>query len=193
MKINIYDFDKTIYKNDSCVDFIKYTLKKHPFLMSFIIIKSIPSMIMYLFNKKYLKKMKENLLSIITKINDFENYIEKFWDKHEKNINSWYLNQKKETDIIISANFDFIINPICKRMKLQNIISTKIDLKTAKIIGNQCRKEEKVKVLKEKYPNILVGETYSDSKNDIPLLEIGNPGYVVKGEKLEKYYKGYFK
>ena len=78
-------------------------------------------------------------------------------------------------------------------MKLQNIIRTKIDLKTANLIGNQCRKEEKVKVLKEKYPNILVGETYSDSKNDIPLLEIGNPGYVVKGEKLEKYYKGYFK
>ena len=33
MKVNIYDFDKTIYDGDSGYDFYKYMLRRRPFLV----------------------------------------------------------------------------------------------------------------------------------------------------------------
>ena len=191
MKVNVYDFDKTIYINDSAVDFVKYTLKKRPFLIIGTLIKSIPTCILFLFKIRSLKQLKESLMSFILKINNLKEYVEVYWNEKEKYIKKWYLNQKESADIIVSANFDFIIAPIAKRLGVE-FIATKFNTKTAKVEGLQCRKENKIKMFYDKYPNYKMNKTYSDSKTDIPLLEEGIEGYVVKGETIEKYYKGYF-
>lgn len=193
MKVNVYDFDKTIYKNDSAVDFTKYTLKKHPLLIIKTLFKSIPCIILYLFHKKDLKTLKENLMSYVIKIDNIENYVEKYWDKKEELIKNWYFKQKKDTDVIISANFLFIIAPICKRLGIKYYLATEFDTKTGKILGKQCRGENKIIMFNENFPNFEIDKTYSDSKTDIPLLEAGKPGYVVKRNEIIEYYKGYFK
>lgn len=192
MKVNVYDFDKTIYKNDSCEDFIKYTFLKHPFLIIYTLIKSFPTWILFVLKKKTLEELKNQLMSFVPKINNFEGFVNNFWNKKDHLIKKWYLNQRKEDDVILSANFDFIIEPICKRLGIKNYICTKFNIKTGKIESTQCRKENKIKMFIEKFPNFIMNKTYSDSKNDIPLLENGVEGYVVKGEMINKYFPGYF-
>ena len=54
MKVNIYDFDKTIYDGDSGYDFYKYMLRRRPFLVFPNVLKSIPTGIKILF-KVYIK------------------------------------------------------------------------------------------------------------------------------------------
>ena len=34
--MNVYDFDKTIYKNDSTADFFLYCLRKHPRIIAIL-------------------------------------------------------------------------------------------------------------------------------------------------------------
>ena len=43
-----------------------------------------------------------------------------------------------------------------------------------------CFRENKVKAFKERYPNAVVEEFYTDSYNDKPLMEISKKTYLVK-------------
>ena len=47
---------------------------------------------------------------------DFDEQIERYWDKYEKRISAWYLAQKQPDDLIISASPACIIGPIAKRL-----------------------------------------------------------------------------
>lgn len=49
-----------------------------------------------------------------------------------------------------------------------------------KIIGNNCKGEEKVTLLKEKYKEFIIEEFYTDSKVDMPLCNIAQKYYFVK-------------
>ncbi len=49
--MNVYDFDGTIYNGDSGVDFIKYSIIKHPFIVTWHGVKSIKYFLLYKLNK----------------------------------------------------------------------------------------------------------------------------------------------
>lgn len=192
MLVNVYDFDKTIYRNDSGVDFVLYSLKKYPFHVLGSVFKTIPVLLLFMLKKRSLMDVKSVVISFVTKV-DIDKLLKDFWDSHEKYINKWYLKQKNSDDVIISANYDFLLKEICKRLKIKNLIATHYDFKTKRLVGTHSKGKDKIKLFYEKYPDYKMNKTYSDAKVDIPLLEEGKVGYVVSGEKLEKYYKGYFK
>lgn len=192
MLVNVYDFDKTIYRHDSGVDFYFFSLKKHPFKVLKSTFKTVPSLILYLFKKRNTLDLKDNILYFINEV-DLKKLVNDFWDTHEKYINNWYKKQKRKDDVIVSANTDFLLKEICKRLGIKNMIATTYDFKKKKHVGLHCKNKNKITMFYEKYPKYKMNKTYSDSKHDIPLLEEGKESYVVKGEKLIKYYKGYFK
>ena len=66
MKVNIYDFDKTIYDGDSGYDFYKYMLRRRPFLVFPNILKSIPTGIKILFKKGNTRDIKDKLFYATT-------------------------------------------------------------------------------------------------------------------------------
>lgn len=193
MKVNVYDFDDTIYKGDSGVDFYLYMLKKRFFLVCFSIIKAIPVSILFLLKKRETRDIKDKLFSFIKYVPNIELYVKSFWDKNEVRIKKWYLDQKKDNDVIITANYDFLIKEICMRLNIKNLIATEYDFKTYKIKGIHSRGEGKLQLFSEKYPDYKIDKTYSDSRKDIPLLRAGHPGYVVIDDKLIIYKEGYFK
>ena len=96
------------------------------------------------------------------------------------------MNHQKSDDVIISASFNFIIEPLCKEIGIKNIIATKYDVREGHIIGNNYKGEEKVKQLKKMYPNNIVKEAYSDSLSDIPMLKLAKEAYLVKNNELNK-------
>ena len=186
--MNIYDFDDTIYAGDTMKDIFKYSIIRHPILVIKSIFKS----------KKYLKKykkglvpfeiVKENLLSFLFKIKNREEYINKFIDSNKHKIKKWYLENQKDDDIIISASYELWLKPFCNKIGIKNVIATKTD-ENGKIVGKNCKREEKVRRLYEEFPNIKVNESYSDSETDVPMLEIAKNPFVVEGDKLLKYEK----
>ena len=71
MKINMYDFDDTIYSGDSSVDFIKYCYKKG-YIKFNNILKIMGSFIKYFFGVIDITEFKEVLFSFLSNIDDGE-------------------------------------------------------------------------------------------------------------------------
>jgi HAD superfamily hydrolase (TIGR01490 family) len=87
---------------------------------------------------------------------------------------------KKDTLLIITATNLFITGPIAEELGIQNIIATEPEITnnryTGKVFGTPCFREGKVERLtnwlKQTGSNLADSCFYSDSHNDLPLLEL---------------------
>lgn len=186
MKYNLYDFDKTIYDGDSSKDFILFCFKKNKYLFKNIFKFSL-NFIKYLIKKITITEFKESVFSFLKDIKDIDQLVSEFWVIHEKNIKKFYLEQKTDKDIIISASPEFLLKPIAKKLKVNDLIASDVDKYTGKFKRPNSRGNEKVKLLYQKYPKAIVEVMYSDSMHDKPLLDIAKKSYVVIGNKIIDY------
>lgn len=189
--MNVYDFDDTIYNGDTNKDLIKYSLKKYPMLVIKSLLKARK------LNKEYKKdliafeRVKEEMLSFIFQIPNYPKFINSFVKSHMKNIKPWYLNRKTEYDVILSASYELWIKLFARELGVKVVIATRTN-SDGKIIGKNCKKEEKVNRLKEVFPDLdKIEAAYGDSSCDIPVLDIAKNAYVVEGNKLVTYKRGY--
>lgn len=181
--MNVYDFDKTIYRGDSSIDFILYLTKKHPSLL-----KYYPK-IFYTFIKYKLKKcpkieFKSSFFMMIKDIN-LKKEINLFWNENINKIKPWYLENKKASDLIISASPLFLVTKACEILNVK-CIASEVDERTGKYINNFYG-EEKVKQFKKIYQNKQINKFYSDSVSDVYLAKIAKQSYLVKGNKIRKW------
>lgn len=187
--MNIYDFDDTIFSGDSSVKFIGYSLVRHPLLVLWSFVKGIKEGIKFLFKKSNFGLIKSELFSFVKDINDLDEYMNNYVLKHQKDIKKFYLEQRQDDDVVISASFDFIVRPFCESLGIKHIICTDFDTKKGKIVGKNCKGKEKIVRFKKLFKNPKVNEAYSDSLSDIPMFEIAKKAYVVKGDKLIPFEK----
>lgn len=94
---------------------------------------------------------------------------------------------KQETDIIISASPEFLLEPICKELGVECMMATKVDKSTGLFDGENCHGKQKVTRLYESYPEAQIDEFYSDMYCDTPLALLAKRAYIVKGEKLSPW------
>ena len=185
--INAYDFDETIYDGDSSVDFYIYCLKRKPSIIIMAPIQ-IYGALLYFLGIKNKDFMKERIFSFLKRIDNIDEYIDDFWNKHRKNIKKWYLDQKKKSDVIISASPEFLLKPLEKELKVDRIIATKVNKKTGKFESKNCHDYQKIKRYeKETKRKNDVKAFYSDSfKSDKAMFEYAEKAYLVKKNKIEK-------
>ena len=188
--MNIYDFDNTIYNGDTNKDILLYSFKKHPLKVIKALNKTKKLERDYKRGLITFERVKEAMLSFLFEIDDLNGYIEKFVSSHMKNIKPWYLSRKTDYDIVISASYELWIIPFCKKLGIKYVLATKTD-KDGHISGKNCKGEEKVKRLASTIPNAQIITSYSDSESDLPILNIAKTAYVVEGNKLIPYVKGY--
>ena len=187
MKINMYDFDDTIYNGDSTIDFIKYCYK-HKYIKFRDIIRIIRAFIKYFFGIIDITQFKEVLFSFLNNVNDGYCLVNDFWDEHYKNIKKFYLDKNHDNDIINSASPYFLLKPACDKLGVKDLIASDVNIKNGKYKGKNNNKDVKVKNLYKKYKDCVVEECYSDNPfNDKFILELANKAYVVKGENLIDY------
>lgn len=182
MNYNIYDFDKTIYQGDSSIDFYFYALRKHFFRIICYFPSQMYGAFQYTF-KKIDKTAFKSKFFIFIKSLEVEKEVLAFWEKKRNKIYPWYLKQKKETDIIISASPEFLIAPICQSLGISNIVATKMRSTDGTIIGRNCHGSEKVTRLLQEFPKIQPNQFYSDSLSDTPLAQISQTPFLIKKGK----------
>ena len=128
--------------------------------------------------KLILKKKCTDFLPIEKDVNDF-------WKEYIGNIKPFYLKQKKDDDVIISASPEFLLKPVCKRLKIKNLMASKVDMHSGKYSGVNCHGKEKVKRFYKAFPDGKIDNFYSDSYSDSPLAEIAKKAFMVDGDKVE--------
>ena len=182
MKVDLYDFDKTVFPCDSTTKFWRFCFVKNP-----KIIKHIPHQIkaaaVYFFCKIDLTYLKSEFLCFVKSI-DVDKMAELFWDKNSDKIFEWFLPEnRKNPAIVISASPEFVLKPICERLQVYKLIATKTDA-DGKIVGINCKGAEKVKRLYEEMSDIEIENVYSDSlSSDKYIFELGEKMYhTIKGE-----------
>ena len=189
MEIDIYDFDETLFPFDSGSRFAFYCLLHYPWTIICLPIIAVGFLLMRLglisfTNFKKTCFMFVPLIPLNTAVNGF-------WNKHEKQVHGWFLERKREC-VVISASPDFLLEEIAKRLPIENLICTRHNRKTGIIIGENCRDEEKVRRLREVFPDVRVIDVYSDSiKHDKAIFSLaeGQCYQVVKGELVAFDFK----
>ncbi len=184
--MNVYDFDKTIYKNDSTADFYLFCIRKKPALILSLFNTAAAAVRYYIFKSGSKTLFKQRMYSFLPKI-DAESLAEEFWDRNIKKIKDFYLSQRKEDDLIISASPEFLLKPLCRRLYVSNLIASRVDPASGMYIGENCHGEEKVRRFFESFPNGKIERFYSDSHSDDPLAEIAGESFLVKGDKVKPW------
>ena len=176
--MNVYDFDDTIYSGDSSVDFWKFCALRHPKTLL-----SLPkfgfSFVKYLFGLCGKTELKESFFSFLRYLPDVDAEVSAFWDKEFSKIHLWYLSEKQKSDVIISASPEFLLRPAVEKLDV-SLIASRVDAKTGKFSGENCKGEEKVRRFSAEFPNTEVSKFYSDSLSDTPLAEIADEAFVVR-------------
>ena len=175
--MNGYDFDKTIYKKDSSVEFYLFLIKRHLYLLYHLFYFAF----CYALYKLRIKNKifaKEAMFSITKHIRNIDSEVELFWK--DKKLEDWYLKKQKKNDIIISASPEFLLLPFLKKNNITNLISTNVNKKTGKIIGNNCYGEEKPKMFRKKYADLMLDNFYTDSKSDLSMQAVSKKVIIKK-------------
>lgn len=185
--MNVYDFDGTIYNGDSSVDLIKMLIFKKPIKSIPYIFSSALAFIKYKRKKITKEQMKETCFGLFSMFDNRENVIKEFWDKHYHKIKDYYLKQKREDDVIISASPEFNISYVANKLGVKYIAS-KLNINTLKYEGLNCHGPEKINRFKEMFGTTdVIDKFYSDSHYDIPLAKCAKEAYLVKGNKINKW------
>ncbi len=185
--MNAYDFDETVYNGECSVEFFLYCFRLDPSLIKFLpgVMKAF---ILYKKEKITLEKM----LDVYgKKLEEYfsahsletEKAVVKFWDRRMKKIKPFYLENKRDDDIIITASPDFLMREVCKRLGIKNLLCTRFDLKTGKI-EKPCFREAKIDRFLESFPDGKIDEFYTDSMNDKFLMPFAEKVFIVKGNRI---------
>ena len=175
--MNVYDFDKTIFASDCSIGFCFWCMNRHPKLYITFFPKALIGLILNKMGKMPEYLMQRRFFGYLTLIDDFEEQIERYWDKNENKISAWYLAQKRPDDLIISASPTCIIEPIAKRLGV-NFMATEFDREYGVLLNNLMYAKEKAKyIIDHGFPKI--DNFYSDSLADTPLALCAEKAYLV--------------
>ena len=175
--MNVYDFDGTIYYTDCTIDFGFWCMNRHPKLWFTYFPKAVRAFVQHKRGKIPNYLMQRILFSYLTQVDDFDEQIEKYWDKHEQKISKWYLDQKKPDDLIISASPPCGIGPIAKRLGV-NYIATEFDRTYGVFLNNLMYAKEKARyIIDHGFP--VIDNFYSDSLADTPIALCAEKAYLV--------------
>lgn len=184
--MNAYDFDGTVYRGDSSVDFYLFTLKRHPSVLA-LLPKQIAAFFRFKRRKCDKTAMKQVFFGFVKKIPHIDREVEIFWNRKQKKIYGWYLDQKKDDDVIISASPEFLLGEICKRLSLPAPIGSPVDKKSGEFYGKNCHDTEKVVRFRAAYGGAKIEEFYSDSRSDTPMAELADRAFFVQKHRPEPW------
>lgn len=191
----LFDFDGTITKKDSFLEFIKFYRGKLPFFLGLLVL----SPLLILMKLKFLRnsKVKEITFGFFFRNEPYQKFTEKCKEFSLKIIprlikqNAFLTLEThvKNGDrvVIVSASAENWLQDWCKSMNIE-LIGTKLQiingLITGKIDGKNCYGPEKVTRLKQ-YLNVSEYQqiyAYGDSRGDYELLELAH-------QKRYQYFK----
>lgn len=184
--MNTYDFDQTIFNPDSSYAFIMFCLRRR----TGAVLRALPGAalagLLHLGGWVDTKTLKEKLFSFLRYLEDVDGTVAEFWAESWGGIEEWYLRQKREDDVIISASPEFLLRPAAEKLGVR-LIATPMDKNNGRIIGANCHDEEKVRRFYGEYPDAHTENFYSDSLSDSPMAMIADSAFLVKKGSLSPW------
>ncbi|NRT22510.1 HAD superfamily hydrolase (TIGR01490 family) [Clostridium beijerinckii] len=183
------------------MELFKYAIKKDKKNLRFLP-RAIYCGIMYAIGIYDERKVKETFLRFIDGIKEEElaELVKEFYDERLKNIlydDALKMMKKLKNEgydiYLISASPEFYVNEFYNIKEVDKVIGTKFGFENGtfvrKMVGNNCKGEEKVRrlneILKDEKIEVDFKESYmfSDSLSDKPLLDLVGKPYLINYKK----------
>ncbi len=182
--MNVYDFDGTIYRGDSSIDFYLFCIRRRPRVLT-----SLPAFCIAAakYRMRYIEKteLKELFFSFLKRVPNPEKEIALFWDSRWNRISDWYYKVHAGDDVVISASPTFLVERACSRLGVVNVIASEVDMHTGEFLSKNCHGVEKVRRFAEKYSLDCIDQFFSDSVSaDAPLALYAKNAWLVAGGKV---------
>ena len=185
--MNVYDFDKTVFYPDSSYCFVRYCLRRWPRAVLSAFPGAGLAFLLRMLGQADTRALKEKVFSFLSRLDDPERIAEEFWAAHEGGIAAWYLAQRQDDDVILSASPEFLLRPMAEKLGVR-LIATRMDAHTGRIIGSNCHDAEKISRFLREYPGQQPDAFYSDSLSDSPMAWFSRQAFLVKnGKDLEPW------
>ncbi len=174
--MNVYDFDKTIYPVDSTVQFYGWCLARYPGVWL-----ELPAAAWAFFCLGLRLKSKTRCKQIFYR---FLGHVPadapaRFWTAHIGDVRPWYLAQRRDDDLIISASPEFLLRPVADALGF-DLIASPVEQATGLYRGENCHGPEKVRRFRAAYPDAHVEGFWSDSRSDSPMAALADNAWLVK-------------
>ena len=194
LTLAVFDFDGTIIRKDSLLEFIRFTKGNLLFYSSFLLF----SPLLMAMKLKWLPnwKVKQLLFTYLfqgVNIKVFDDWGNDFIAVIDKMLYPKALDTLKrhrengDKIIIISASIENWIKPWAVRNGVDMILATKIEINktgalTGRFLTKNCYGQEKVNRLLEMFPNkdLYYLVAYGDSRGDRELIELADEGFYNK-------------
>ena len=189
MRIDVYDFDGTIYDGDSTFDFVLFCLRRHP-----RVALSLPAIalagVKLALKKISLTQFNSALFGQMVRYFSLTDEAKLFWqdEKTKAKLGAWFYDRPRDLPIVIaSASPEFELRYAADILGVKTLIGTRCDDATGKLIGKNCKGAEKISRIREVMGEYTVRAMYTDdTKADGPLLEIAEEKYKITHGKMER-------
>jgi phosphoserine phosphatase len=189
MRIDVYDFDGTIYDGDSTFDFVLFCLRRHP-----RVALSLPAIalagVKLALKKIGLTQFKSALFGQMVRYFSLTDEAKLFWqdEKTKAKLGAWFYERPRDLPIVIaSASPEFELRYAADILGVKTLIGTRCDDATGQLIGKNCKGAEKISRIREVMGEYTVRAMYTDdTKADGPLLEIAEEKYKLTHGKMER-------
>lgn len=190
MEVDVFDFDKTLYRGDSTVDFYFFCVRRRPWIILLLPVFGV-SLVLFAARLISMEKLKTSMFFFLRFLREgtADALIKTFWDINRKKFNPFFTQEFMERQcIVISASPEALVAEGCRNRGVHDVIGTKMDMRTGKISGKNCRHIEKLRQLELIYPGAKIIRAFSDSITaDRPLLEAAAEPYVVRNGVISAY------
>ena len=176
--VALFDFDNTLASGDTIHRLLISDIKKHP-LHIFYFFNSALTFVLYKLKMKSYENLKETILFPLKYMSEDE--LKSFYKNH---VTPYYY--KNVVDVLNKHKQDGCVVIICTAsnesymkycdLDCDKLIGTRVE--NGKIIGKNCRKQEKIPRILEYLASIGVeidyenSYGYTDSNDDIPMLSL---------------------
>ena len=180
--MNVFDFDKTIFKDDSTLRFFFFSLKRHPKILLDVPAIAFAAIKYYMFRIGNKTQFKEKMYRFLRRCNT-EKDVKDFWEQNIDGIKLYYREIHRDDDVIVSASPEFLLKPLEDILHI-TVIASRVSPLDGKTEGLNCYHEEKVRRFREVFSDGHIEAFYSDSYSDEPLALLAEKAYIVDGDEL---------
>lgn len=190
--MRVLDFDGTVYKGASLLDFYLFTIRTDPRVLRFLPV-ALRYALLYRMGRVTLDQMDgamrtighRYLLLLHSKPGfDLEDAVSRFWDGHMDRIMDWY--SPREDDVVLTGSFDVVVGEACRRLGIGTCVGSRL---TPDHLGVEylnfgpakpghfsqvCGKAARVDAF------------FTDSESDRPMIDMAEHAYLVSRGRVTK-------
>lgn len=185
--IKVFDFDNTIYRGESSIDFALYMLRYNKRILLFLpdLLWNLISYKLCIVSREKLERRINDAIKVI--VRDREELLRlsrSFWLRHSHKLDEHILRLIDEEDLIITAGPFFLIDAIKHRLNTRNLICSEVDWERREVSYFNFG-DNKVKRYRELCGEKKIDRFYTDSFNDKAMMDIAERVFIVRNGNIK--------